>query len=66
MPSIKEVRLFEDGSKGKVAGIGDEAEWVEAIWKYKDWGSGKTVDKCVECGLVGCGPQEWGVSFLVS
>ena len=61
MPSIKEVRLFKDGSKGKVAGIGDEAEWAEAIRKYKDWGSGETVDKCVKCGLVGHSPKEWGV-----
>ena len=61
VPSIKEVRLFEGGSEGEVAGVSDEVEWAEAIWKHEDWGSGETVDKCVECGLMGRSPKEWGV-----
>ena len=61
MPSIKEVWLFEDGFKSEIAGVCNEVEWVEAIWKHEDWGSGEAMNKCVECGLVGRGPKERGV-----
>jgi len=61
VPLIKEVRLFEDGSKGKVTGVHDEAEWAEAIRKHEDWSSSEAMDKCVECGLVVRAPKEWGV-----
>jgi hypothetical protein len=65
VPAIKGVWLFQDGSKGKVAGVSDDAKWQGWVQEAQDRGSGKGFDEGAESRVLVGMPDE-GVSFLES
>ena len=63
MPTIKDVRLFEDGPEGIIASVGDEAERPVVVWESKDRGNGKGVDEGTEGRFQIVGIEEGCIFF---
>jgi hypothetical protein len=57
VPSVKEVRLFENGTKSKVTGISDDMERKGGIREGEDWGNCKGVNEGAKSGFLRCGPN---------
>jgi hypothetical protein len=52
VPTVQEVWLFEDGTDGKVAGVGDDTKGLGEIRKGKDRSCGESMDEGAEGGFV--------------
>lgn len=61
VPAIKSVWLFQDGSKGKVACVCDDAERQGRVWEAQDRGSGEGFDEGAESRVLVGMPGEGGV-----
>src|SRR5882762_3741770 len=57
VPSVKKVRLFENGTKSKVTGISDNAERKGGIREGEDWSDRKGVNEGAKSRFLRCGPN---------
>ena len=61
VPAIKSIWLFQDGPKGKVACVCDDAERQGRVWEAQDRGSGEGFDEGAESRVLVGMPGEGGV-----
>ena len=67
VPTIKGIRLFKDGSCGKVTGISDKTKGLGVIRESQNWGRNEGLQQGSKGSLLVCwsGPHTKGVSFMV-
>ena len=49
--------MFENGTKSKVTGVGDDTKRKGGIREGEDWGDSKGVNEGAEGRFLGCGPN---------
>jgi hypothetical protein len=58
MPVIKEVRLFKNGTEGKVAGVGNNAEGLEDIGKCQNRSNGEFTEEGLKGRFLSVGSKK--------